>query len=49
MTRKTVSGLHAPPPKPTRLFCTILIVGGACVAIFLGTVIDPFLRWALGH
>jgi hypothetical protein len=48
MKRKTVMGVHAPPPRPTRLLCAALFCGGLILVVLLGLAFDPFLRWLIG-
>ncbi|MEM6384794.1 MAG: hypothetical protein AAF718_01030 [Pseudomonadota bacterium] len=48
MDRKTIMGVDAPPPKPTRPTCAILIGAGSIAAVLLGLAADPLFRWILG-
>ena len=48
MKRNKVLGVSAPPPKPTRLLCSVLILVGAALTVVLGLAMDPLLRWLIG-
>lgn len=48
MKSKPIMGVHAPPPKPTRLLLGALGLFGLAVVILLGLLLDPVLRWVIG-